>query len=124
MNLHNRELTFNARKLRKNMTRQERRLWFEFLRPYPVKFQTQKIIDSFIVDFYCAKAKLIIEIDGSQHYGVNKRKSKDVYRDDCLQGLGYSIIRIDNYMIDNRFSEICDYLDFEIRKSIEEYEKS
>ena len=57
-----------ARELRKNMTKEERHLWYDFLRTYPVKFTKQKIIGNYIVDFYCAKAGLVIELDGSQHY--------------------------------------------------------
>lgn len=57
-----------AKELRKSATRQENHLWYDFLRTYPVRFQRQKTIDHFIVDFYCASAKLIIELDGSQHY--------------------------------------------------------
>ena len=57
-----------AKELRKNATRQENHLWYDFLRSYPVRFQRQKTIGSFIVDFYCHAAKLVIELDGSQHY--------------------------------------------------------
>ncbi len=65
---HNPNLTDNAKKLRKNMTKEERHLWYDFLRQYPVRFLRQKVIDNYIVDFYCAKAKLVIELDGGQHY--------------------------------------------------------
>jgi very-short-patch-repair endonuclease len=64
----NKNLVRNARALRRNMTRQERRLWYDFLRSYPVKFTRQKILGRFIADFYCASARLVIELDGSQHY--------------------------------------------------------
>ena len=62
---HNVNLRNNARKLRKEMTKEERRLWYDFLRGYPVKFNRQKILGKYIVDFYSASAKLVIEIDGS-----------------------------------------------------------
>lgn len=65
---HNKILTPYARELRKNMTKQERHLWYDFLRNYPVRFLRQKIIENYIVDFYCSKANLVIEIDDSQHY--------------------------------------------------------
>ncbi len=65
---HNPKLTENARRLRKGMTKEERRLWYDFLREYPIRFLRPKVIDDYIVDFYCAKAGLIIELDGSQHY--------------------------------------------------------
>ena len=65
---HNPELTTNARALRKNMTKEEKHLWYDFLKTYPVRFLRQKVIDNYIVDFYCHSARLIIELDGSQHY--------------------------------------------------------
>ncbi|HQH64026.1 MAG TPA: DUF559 domain-containing protein, partial [Clostridiales bacterium] len=65
---HNPELTNLARSLRKNMTKEERHLWYDYLRQYPVRFVRQKVIDSYIVDFYCHDARLIVELDGSQHY--------------------------------------------------------
>ena len=66
---HNKSLVNNAKSLRKNMTKEERHLWYDFLRNYPVKFLRQKILGQYIVDFYCAEAHLIVELDGSQHYG-------------------------------------------------------
>lgn len=65
---YNKNLIPRAKELRKDMTKQERHLWYDFLRFYPVKIYKQKVIDNFIVDFYCHKAKLVIELDGSQHY--------------------------------------------------------
>ena len=65
---HNTELTSNARTLRKNMTKEERHLWYDFLREYPEKFTRQKVLGKYITDFYCAKANIVIELDGSQHY--------------------------------------------------------
>ena len=65
---HNKSLVSNARTLRKNMTKEERHLWYDFLHSYPVKFLRQKILGKYIVDFYCASARLVIELDGSQHY--------------------------------------------------------
>ena len=65
---HNTDLTSNARTLRKNTTKEERHLWYDFLKRYPVRFLRQKVIDNYIVDFYCHNARLIIELDGSQHY--------------------------------------------------------
>ena len=65
---HNKALTPIARKLRKDMTREERHLWYDFLREYPIRFLRQKVIGSYVVDFYCAAAKLVVELDGAQHY--------------------------------------------------------
>ena len=67
-NLH---LKTNAQKLRKNMTRQERHLWYDFLKKLPITVNCQKVIGKYIVDFYCAGAKTVIELDGSQHYEEN-----------------------------------------------------
>ena len=66
--IHNKNLVPNAKQLRKEMTKEERHLWYDFLRDYPVKFLRQKIFGSYIVDFYCSKAKLVLELDGSQHF--------------------------------------------------------
>ena len=68
---HNPCLVPNAKQLRKNMTKEERHLWYDFLRQYPVRFQRQKVLGKYIVDFYCAKANLVVELDGSQHYEPN-----------------------------------------------------
>ena len=65
---HNPKLTENAKELRRNMTKEEKHLWYDFLKTYPVRFLRQKVIDDYIADFYCHKARLIIELDGSQHY--------------------------------------------------------
>ena len=68
MKMMNKELLPAARELRKNMTREEKHLWYDFLRSYPVKIRKQHVLGKYIADFYCASAKLIIELDGSQHY--------------------------------------------------------
>lgn len=107
---HNRELTYKAKKLRKNMTDAERKLWFCFLKDNPLKFYAQRVISPYIVDFYCAEIKLIVELDGDQHYGVNERVAEDIIRDENLKKQGYTVLRIDNYMVYNRFSETCDYI--------------
>ena len=65
---NNSKLTRNAQTLRKNMTKEERHLWYDYLRSYPIRFQRQKVLGKYIADFYCAEAKLVIELDGSQHY--------------------------------------------------------
>ena len=76
-------LTARARELRQNMTREERHLWYDFLKNYPVRFLRQKVIDGYIVDFYCASAKIAIELDGSQHY-TDEGRVYDEERDRCL----------------------------------------
>ena len=71
---YNEQLIPRAKQLRKDMTKEERRLWYDYLRAYPVKFSRQKVMGNYIVDFYCAKAKLVIELDGSQHYEPDAAK--------------------------------------------------
>ena len=65
---HNKQLVPLAKQLRKEMTKEERHLWYDFLRAYPVRFSRQKVLGKYIADFYSAEAKLVIELDGSQHY--------------------------------------------------------
>ena len=92
---HNAAFTENARALRKNMTKEERHLWYDFLRSYSVRFLRQKVIDRYIVDFYCASAKLAIEVDGSQHYEDEGIKN-DATRDAFLNDLGIKVLRYSN----------------------------
>ena len=107
-----------AKKLRREMTPHERKLWFLFLRSYPVKVYRQRIIECYIVDFYCASAKLVIEIDGSQHYEDNGLHS-DQIRDDRLKELGLTVLRFSNRDIDRRFFAVCEMIDHTIKKRIE-----
>ena len=106
-----------SRVLRKNMTSHERKLWYMFLNKYPVRFQRQKPIGNYIADFYCAKAKLIIELDGSGHYLPNQ-VLKDRIRTECLEEMDLTVIRIDNRDIDNNFNNICEYIDSVVKKSL------
>ena len=78
MNHSNSDLRPNAQKLRRNMTKEERHLWYDFLRNLPVTFNRQKVIHPYIVDCYCASARLVIELDGSQHYEETGRSSDKV----------------------------------------------
>jgi len=89
------------------MTPHERKLWYLFLRNYPVKIYKQRIIESYIVDFYCASAKLVIEIDGSQHF-EDDGKAKDIKRDQKMNSLGLMVLRFDNHQIDWEFQAVCD----------------
>jgi len=114
---HNSSLVENARNLRKNMTSEEKHLWYDFLRSYPVKFTRQKILGRYIADFYCASAKLVIELDGSQHY-EEKGLIHDDERTEYLKQFGISVIRIPNSEINTNFDNICLYLDKEIKQSL------
>ena len=99
-----------AKVLRKNMTPWERKLWYEFLRSYPIRFQRQKAIGNYIVDFYCAKAGLVIELDGGGHYTTEQRE-KDKMRTKELEKMNLTVIRVCNLDIDNNFRGVCEYID-------------
>ena len=114
---YNKGLVKNAQELRKNMTPWERKLWYEFLRNYPVRFQRQKAIGNYIADFYCAKAKLIIELDGSGHY-TEEGKLYDEERTVFLEGYGLTVIRIPNTEIHKNFRSVCEYIDHLVEQSL------
>jgi len=99
-----------ARELRRDMTPQERKLWYMFLRKYPVKIYKQRIIDSFIVDFYCASAKLVIELDGSQHF-TDQGIAYDEQRSAILESHGLKVLRFTNREIDEEFGAVCRMID-------------
>lgn len=102
----NNKLLSIARILRRQMTRQEKHLWYDFLRRYPVKVYKQRIIDNFIADFYCHKARLIIELDGTQHY-TSKGKTHDELRTEVLEKYGLYVLRFSNREVDNNFEGVC-----------------
>ena len=106
-----------ARELRKNMTPWERKLWYEFLRHYPVRFQRQKAIGNYIVDFYCAKAQLAIELDGGGHYN-GAQISKDHARTEILESMNVKVMRICNLEIDRNFEGVCEYIDLQVKSSL------
>ncbi|WP_353885203.1 endonuclease domain-containing protein [uncultured Acidaminococcus sp.] len=99
------------------MTREERHLWFDFLRRYPLRIRRQVILGNYIVDFCCEKAQLIIEIDGSQHY-TPEEKEKDRKRTNDLKDLGYKVIRISNRDVMTNFDGITQYIHQEIQKRL------
>ncbi len=111
---HNPKLTKNARVLRKNMTKQEKKLWYNFLRTYPLRFLRQKVINNYIVDFYCASAKLVIELDGGQHYEP-KMIISDKNRDIELNKYNLDVLRFTNTDIDYNFEGCCKYIDSYIK---------
>ena len=118
---HNPSLTPRARELRKNMTAEERRLWHCFLKSYPVRFLRQKVIQHYIVDFYCAKAKLVIEIDGSQHFEEAAEKY-DRRRTAVLEQWGLLVLRIPNNEINGNFDNICGYIDYVVKNRMQNIE--
>ena len=99
-----------ARNLRREMTPHERKLWYLFLQKYPVKIYKQRIIDRFIVDFYCASAKLVIEIDGTQHYEP-QGAVEDAKRTEILESYGLKVVRYSNREIDREFAAVCEDID-------------
>ena len=107
-----------ARRLRREMTPHERKLWFLFLRKYPVKIYKQRIIGRFIVDFYCASAKLVIEVDGSQHYepqGI----AYDTERSQFLTALGLEVLRFSNRDIARDVRGVCEQIDITIQSRLQ-----
>ena len=113
---HNKYLVPTARELRKNMTKEERHLWYDFLKDYPVPFKRQRILGRFIADFYCAQAKLVIELDGSQHY-EDDGLARDAERTAILEAYGLTIIRIPNNEVNHNFEGVCRYIDHTVKNA-------
>ena len=109
----------NARRLRREMTPHERKLWYLFLRKNPVKIYKQRIIGKFIVDFYCASVKLAIEVDGSQHYEP-QGMAYDAERSAFLSALGLNVLRFSNRDIDRDFHGVCERIDMTIQKRLQD----
>ena len=114
---HNKNIVPAAKMLRKNMTKEERHLWYDFLRGYPVRFLRQKVLGKYIVDFYCAQAKLVIELDGSQHY-ENDALIYDRERTEFLEQYGLAVLRIPNNEIKENFRGVCEYIDRFVKQSL------
>ena len=112
---YNKENIPLAKALRKNMTPWERKLWYEFLRDYPVRFQRQKAIGNFIADFYCARARLVIELDGGGHYTA-EQSEKDEMRTKDLESMNLTVVRICNLDIDHNFRGVCEYIDLTVKR--------
>ena len=106
-----------AKDLRRNMTPWERKLWYDFLRNYPTRFQRQKVIGNYIADFYCAKAKLVVELDGGGHYTAEQAE-KDNLRTKELEIMKLTVLRICNSDIDSNFAGVCELIDLTVRKSL------
>ncbi|MBQ7887400.1 MAG: endonuclease domain-containing protein [Clostridia bacterium] len=103
---YNKKMIPRAKELRKPMTRQERHLWYDFLKDYSPCFQRQKTIGSYIVDFYCHEAALVIELDGSQHYEA-RAKAYDDERTRFLEAAGLEVLRFTNASVDRDFAGVC-----------------
>lgn len=105
-----------SQKLRKDMTREEKHLWYDFLKNYPVQFRRQAPFGQYIVDFYCAKAKLVVELDGSQHYqmqGMELDRERTQFLHDTY---GLEVIRFSNLDVQQRFEGVCVQIDEAVRR--------
>ena len=119
---YNKNLVSNAQTLRKNMTPEEKHLWYDFLKRLPVTVNRQKNIGDYIVDFFIANKRIVIEIDGSQH-NMPENKIADEKRDNELRKLGITVLRYTNLDVNNRFDTVCKdilkHLDLEISALID-----
>lgn len=116
---HNKSIVPTARMLRKGMTKEEKHLWYDFLRGYPVRFTRQKVLGRYIVDFYSAAARLVIELDGSGHY-TQRGKEYDRERTEFLCGYGLKVLRIPNSEIHSHFRDVCRYIDTVVKQQLGE----
>ena len=114
---HNKQLVPLAKQLRREMTKEERHLWYDFLRSHSVRFSRQKVLGRYIADFYSAEAKLVIELDGSQHYEGGSPE-KDAERTAFLEHYGLRVIRIPNNDVNRNFRGVCSYIDDAVRQSL------
>ena len=114
---YEKKLITTAKVLRKNATPWEQKLWYEFLRKYPVRFQRGKPIDKYIVDFYCAQAKLVVELDGGSHY-TSEQIMHDSKRTEILKSYGLTVIRLCNTDVVNKFYETCTVIDETVKSSL------
>ncbi len=113
----NKKLINIARTLRKNQTKEEKHLWYDFLSNYDIKFRRQQVIGSYVADFYCDKIKLVVELDGFGH-SLKKQEEKDRLRTEYSNSLGIYVLRFDNYEINNNFNGVCETIDREVKRII------
>ncbi|MBP1575533.1 MAG: endonuclease domain-containing protein [Oscillospiraceae bacterium] len=113
----NSNLCDKSRDLRRNMTPEEKHLWYDFLKTYPVQFNRQRVIGNYIVDFYCRKANLVIEIDGKQHY-IPDGLSYDSERTDYLNSVGIEVVRFLNKDINGNFENVCAHIDLVVKRRL------
>ena len=114
---YNKEIVALAKTLRKNMTKEEKHLWYDFLRTHRIRFSRQKVLGKYIADFYSAEAKLVIELDGSGHYtkeGIEYDKERTAF----LEGYGLTVVRIPNTEIHENFDGVCKYIDIIVEQSL------
>ena len=114
---HNKTLVPVAKTLRKNMTKEERHLWYDYIRTHPARFSRQKVLGKYIADFYSAQARLVIELDGGGHY-TEEAKQYDDERTAFLEAYGLTVIRIPNNEVNSNFRGVCDYIDLKVEQSL------
>ena len=114
---HNPKIVPAAKILRKNMTKEERHLWYDYLRTHPARFSRQKVLGKYIADFYSAQARLLIELDGGGHY-TEEAKQYDDERTAFLEAYGLTVIRIPNNEVNSNFRGVCDYIDLKVEQSL------
>lgn len=112
---YNKNYKERARNLRKNMTQEERKLWYLYLKNNKHRFLRQKIIENYIVDFYCPDKKIVIELDGSQHYTTDGLEY-DKIRTELLNAYNVRVIRFSNHEINYKFKEVCELIEYELNK--------
>ena len=108
----------SAQMLRKNMTKEERHLWYDFLKTYPVQFKRQYSVGTYIVDFYCFQAMLVVELDGSQHY-QQKAMEYDRSRTAFLQQHGLLVLRFSNLDVMTQFRAVCETIDTTVKRRMQ-----
>jgi len=111
---YNKNLVPRAKEMRRGLTPQERRLWYDFLRNHPLRFRRQSVIYHYIVDFYCDRAKLVIEIDGSQHAQPDAREY-DRIRTLTLESIELMVLRFTNAEVENDFAYVCEEIEQTVR---------
>ena len=114
---YNKKLVVLAKNLRNNATKEENRLWYDFLRTHKIKFSRQKVLGKYIADFYSAKARIVIELDGAQHYEDNQIEY-DIERTEFFNKYGLTVIRISNLDVNKNFEAVCNYIDEIIKQSL------
>lgn len=114
---YNKDLIRVAKNLRSNMTKEEKHLWYDYLKNYKVRFSRQKILGKYVADFYCAKANLVIELDGSQHY-QEKELDYDKARTEYLSKFNIKVVRIPNNEVNKNFDGVCRYIDITVQQNL------
>ena len=114
----NQNLKIRAQKLRREQTKEEARLWYQFLSRYPCRFRRQYVIGNYIADFYCHKAKLVVELDGSQHYDA-QAEEYDRKRTQYMKSQELMVLRFTNLDVQKRFRSVCEAIDLTVKERTE-----